>query len=164
MGADLCSTLGWDEQMICVLAWGCLPPLLGVGAGGGRPSHYHYGGPRILTPGKLGYFTSHAFRCICVILFPEFPSNNAYADSKYRQLWRLATSVIYILTHRNTRQSGKILGVGWDIRYVVLQPNYCARGRSLLSPVSAPMVQSSRKAILAIISHTNIHQIWHRTL
>ena len=29
-------------------------------------------------------------------------------------------------------------------------------GRSLLSPVSAPVVQSSRKAILAIISHTQI--------
>jgi len=36
MGADLCSTLG-DVQMICVLAWGCLPPVLRVGVGGGSP-------------------------------------------------------------------------------------------------------------------------------
>ena len=38
---DLCSTLG-DGKMICVLAWVCLPPMLGVGAGRVAPSRGYY--------------------------------------------------------------------------------------------------------------------------
>ena len=45
--------------MICVLAWGCLPPprVLGVLAEGGRPSHH--GSPGVLLPGNFRYFPMH---------------------------------------------------------------------------------------------------------
>jgi len=54
MGANLCSTLGRRADDLCP-GLGGLPPVLRVGAEGGRL--FRQRGSGISPPGKFGYFT-----------------------------------------------------------------------------------------------------------